>query len=352
MAAVSMNLNGPLTWYSQHLNYSAAEAFCYARDGHLATVSSVRDNVLALELCGTADCWIGYALIDGAWEWMDGTPSNFTSFPRGLPPWRNEPTAGNQGVLGAFIQPSRVGWSWGHDKLSSQRPFVCRALNSTRSEHPTRAGNFTVHEMRLSYTAADEYCVALGGHLAFLGSWEESLAVHALTVPVGECWIGYNEDEVREAHGGPEYAWTDGHEVGFSERAWPYGGPPWSRHGRWQRWPGVTGRITYEVTASYMIRDEPGYWNDGAWEETRCFVCRHLGRSASWWLEYVPRFARAMHGGVLAIVLLLCAAGVIGTMACIYCICRRLRRMRLTREQRAPLTKAQSAGSSYDEHAL
>ena len=101
--------------------WNAAEAFCQAEGGHLASVgSSATEDYLTKGLAnrGYDRAWFGGSDIEeeGTWKWADCTPWEFTFWKAGEP----NNFGGNQHCLWHHIYHS-----WDDYKCSEEQVFVC-----------------------------------------------------------------------------------------------------------------------------------------------------------------------------------------------------------------------------------
>ena len=92
-------VNGPLTYFAAHMNYTMAEAHCVSIGGHLASVHSTQENSVLTSLCHYEECWIGFNDIDeeGSWKWIDGTVGSYSV------------AGGSEGFLDGFEAPWQPG---------------------------------------------------------------------------------------------------------------------------------------------------------------------------------------------------------------------------------------------------
>jgi hypothetical protein len=162
-------------FFKEPKSWRAAENACLAGGGHLARISSPRDNERVYSLCGgapaTQRCWIGLtdSRTEGHWVWADHhRAGRFLQWALG------EPNNGGvkDGEKGeedcAYIHGpgyavgARKGsnWAnkrrqWGDHACGMKMPFVC--------QYPS---DFVHLHQPLSWPTAELHCTAMGGHLA------------------------------------------------------------------------------------------------------------------------------------------------------------------------------------------
>ncbi|KAL1503384.1 hypothetical protein AB1Y20_011435 [Prymnesium parvum] len=115
---------------------------------------------------------------------------------------------------------------------------------------------FEYYASPLSWSNAEEACVARGGHLASIRSEEENTHVKQLCLE--PCWIGYTDRAVEG-----RYVWTDGALQGYSN--WNAGEP--------------NGQAYEDTDAAYMYIStndwvRAGKWDDTSLSEEKPYVCR------------------------------------------------------------------------------
>ena len=104
--------------FHEQISWSAAKAKCESLGGHLATVTTKKEQDFLVQLKGQGfSCWIGlYADEDGKWNWVTGEEMSFTQWdpgePNGFPYERY-----------AAIWP--VNWNDLCDDSFEQEGFVC-----------------------------------------------------------------------------------------------------------------------------------------------------------------------------------------------------------------------------------
>lgn len=122
-------------YFDQPLPWAEAEAACVVRGGHLASLHSTRENLLAHALCSEA-CWIGFtdATYEGIWIWSDGSGFNFSQYPDNRPPWNpGEPNGRTHETTdAAYMYPRSNAWvtagRWDDDDMRKRKPFLCKRM--------------------------------------------------------------------------------------------------------------------------------------------------------------------------------------------------------------------------------
>src|SRR5690606_32247992 len=100
-----------LVFVATPATYLDAKAACAAMDAHLAYLKTAAVDMVAEELVGTTDTWIGLTdrAVEGTFVWDDGTPLSFTNWHAG------EPNDGGDDPIAedcVIIAGARVGKGW------------------------------------------------------------------------------------------------------------------------------------------------------------------------------------------------------------------------------------------------
>ena len=285
-------VNGPLTYFAAHMNYTMAEAHCVSIGGHLASVHSTQENSVLTSLCHYEECWIGFNDIDeeGSWKWIDGTVGSYSvaggseGFLDGFEaPWQPGEPNGKywEKTDGAYVYPATnlyvQAGSWDDDDISKERAFVCRQQHvETRwapsppppPPRPTRVGPFVFVASQKDWVSAEAECVGLGagGHLASVHSKAENDAVSELC-HYEECWLGFNDRAVEGT-----WVWSDGSAASFDDfenkvAPWNPGEP----NGHSTIDDPTDGCYMYPANNPWVVA---GSWDDDDVGKARAFVCR------------------------------------------------------------------------------
>ena len=127
--------------YDQELGMIAAEEFCIGEGGHLASVTSKKENSKIYNMTNYTYYWLGGKRSGAKWKWLDGRDWNYQF-------WRT-------GTLMSTKQPTNeVGedcisvssWYWYDDHCHLKRPYVCLIQSTAAFGKPVTAasGNRTL----------------------------------------------------------------------------------------------------------------------------------------------------------------------------------------------------------------
>ena len=220
----------PMTW-------TDADAACRALGGHLATIDSAEENHWVHGwFAQTFVCWLGaHRGDDGQWQWVTGEPFTWTNWAGGEP----SDTGGEEKYLNfgssrlTFFRKDDTwndhrntgdnsGWwltypvcEWEPPALPPAQPApAARAAGLARSSLRTFGGHWYARiNESMTWEEAEAVCVALGGHLACIGSDEENTFVFDQFAGDRYCWLGATD----AGHEG-EWRWVTGEPFNFT--AW------------------------------------------------------------------------------------------------------------------------------------
>ena len=97
-----------------------AETRCKDFGGHLVSVHSPKENKFVSDLMlGSHDVWMGGSdLVEGEWQWSDGTAFGYTKW------WHAEPN--NDG--GEDCVSLRIGETWNDQPCDRKNKFICKIM--------------------------------------------------------------------------------------------------------------------------------------------------------------------------------------------------------------------------------
>ena len=246
------------------LPWGSAEDYCVNHGGHLASVHS-REDQRALEILigdhctegeayrwsGGETCnwdsdsvWIGMHDIHSeagcnadAFVWTDGTHTDFAAWSNGEP---NDWLCGTDGTVGGSgdqciavcddvnlvgmgedcvtTMPSRS-HQWNDQECTIAHRFMCGFCGGGVAK-PT---HFTYTDESLTQMAAEDACIARGGHLASAHGQHDADIWDQLIPANTEVWIGFHDRDMEAGCDGDKFRWTDGTETDFTN--WSQGEP-------------------------------------------------------------------------------------------------------------------------------
>ena len=101
-----------------------AEAHCKGYGGHLVSVHSPKENKFVFNLMVGNDVWMGGSdLVEGEWQWSDGTPFGYTKW------WHAEPN--NDG--GEDCVSLRISMEWNDQPCDRKNKFLCKIMFAKNS---------------------------------------------------------------------------------------------------------------------------------------------------------------------------------------------------------------------------
>ncbi|MFH1131340.1 MAG: C-type lectin domain-containing protein [Pseudomonadota bacterium] len=246
---------GGLTW-------TAAEEKCMSRGGHLAWITTEKENKIVLEVCEATraqGCYIGLKYPYKSWE--SGIPVSYTN-------WHPEDFKNLQDGQTWMFTSLKYGadkagmWDDG-DFTGSSEPYVCRVpadadLSNAIAVRPV-SGSYghiiAAFEKGLGWTLARNACAKMGGDLVWITNEEENalvLEVCEMTNAQG-CSIGLRY---------PYKSWVTGLPVTFTN----WNPDDFSDTENEQVW--IYTRLRYGAAAA-------GTWDDADLEKSdEPYVCR------------------------------------------------------------------------------
>ena len=99
------------------LDWDEAKAYCEARGGHLATITSEEEDAFVQKLAPSGGCWVGATdrETEGTWKWITGETWSYTNWGSG------EPNNANSGEDALEFHSSY----WNDNNESGKKPFIC-----------------------------------------------------------------------------------------------------------------------------------------------------------------------------------------------------------------------------------
>ncbi len=193
--------------YYDTLTWEEAKAACEAKGGHLATITSEKEQYL-LELCNDKDqkLWIGgYKNADGQWCWVTGEPWEYENWGEGEPNNSSNVVAGENC---AAMWPRK--WNdLANSNVYEQSGYICE-WEAPGSTSGAEDDGYTGHRYEFySAKAADAglvtweqakwRCEWKGGHLAVIESQAENDFLYSEMKKNGyeNAYFGYSDKETK-----------------------------------------------------------------------------------------------------------------------------------------------------------
>ena len=240
--------------YYDTLTWEEAKAACEAKGGHLATITSEKEQYL-LELSNdkNQNLWIGgYKNADGQWCWVTGEPWEYENWGDGEPNNSSNVVADENRVA---MWPEK--WNdLANGNIYEQNGYICEweATNDEGTvEEDGYAGHvyefYTLPESEwesgpITWEQAERRCEWKGGHLAVIESQAENDYLYAAMKQKGyeNACFGYSDKETEGS-----WKWVNG--VQSSYINW-HSGEPNNQNGD-------------EDYAMFYQKFDDGTWNDG-----------------------------------------------------------------------------------------
>ena len=107
--STTISENNQHVMYKEARTWEEAEEFCFHKGGHLASVSTEEEWNEIITVIGDEQVWVGGTdqVKEGEWEWIDGTPWNFTKWNTKSGPHKDYEFAIDANCLGIFRQEMR-----------------------------------------------------------------------------------------------------------------------------------------------------------------------------------------------------------------------------------------------------
>ena len=240
--------------YYDTLTWEEAKAACEAKGGHLATITSEKEQYL-LELSNdkNQNLWIGgYKNADGQWCWVTGEPWEYENWGDGEPNNSSNVVADENRVA---MWPEK--WNdLANGNIYEQSGYICEweAVNDeSTAEEDGYAGHvyefYTLPESEwesgpITWEQAERRCEWKGGHLAVIESQAENDYLYAAMKQKGyeNACFGYSDKETEGS-----WKWVNGVQSAYTN--W-HSGEPNHQNGN-------------EHYAMFYQKFDDGTWNDG-----------------------------------------------------------------------------------------
>lgn len=240
--------------YYDTLTWEEAKAACEAKGGHLATITSEKEQYL-LELSNdkNQNLWIGgYKNADGHWCWVTGEPWTYENWGDGEPNNSSNVVAGESCVA---MWPEK--WNdLANGNIYEQSGYICEweaANDESTAEQDGYAGHiyefYTLSESEwesgpITWEQAERRCEWKGGHLAVIESQAENdyLYTAMKQKEFENAYFGYSDKETEGS-----WKWVNGEQSPYTN--W-HSGEPNNQNGN-------------EQYAMFYQKFDDGTWNDG-----------------------------------------------------------------------------------------
>lgn len=228
-------------------NFTWLDAVAYAPrlGGYLATIDGQAEQDFVASLASSSlgsgsSAWIGLndRRIEGNFEWVEGSPVNYSNWNPGEPN-----NLGDEDCTELYVGGG-AGGKWNDAPCSYSKAaiieipapaFIVDVVNPANNKRYV-----AVNGMR--WLAAESLAVALSGHLVSIGSPAEQAFVQSIVAPIPQLapfWIGLNDRAVEGS-----FVWTDGTPLSYLN---------WS--------PGEPNNVGDEDAVELQ---QNGQWNDRA----------------------------------------------------------------------------------------
>lgn len=252
--------------YYDTLTWEEAKAACEAKGGHLATITSEKEQYL-LELSNdkNQNLWIGgYKNADGQWCWVNGEPWTYENWGDGEPNNSSNVVAGESCVV---MWPEK--WNdLANSNTYEQSGYICEWEASDVAEE-TQVEGYTGHLYEfytlpesewesgpITWQQAERRCEWKGGHLAVIESSTENFLLYSAMKAKGyeNAYFGFS-DESSEGN----WKWVDGTSTAYTN--W-HSGEPNNQDG-------------IEHYAMFYEKFQDGTWNaaDGIIDAGCAYIC-------------------------------------------------------------------------------
>ena len=236
------------------LTWEEARAACEAKGGHLATITSEKEQYL-LELSNdkNQNLWIGgYKNADGQWCWVTGEPWTYENWGDGEPNNSSNVVAGESCVA---MWPEK--WNdLANGNIYEQSGYICEWEESDSESDAVNDGYtghvyefYTLPEPEwesgpITWEQAERRCEWKGGHLAVIESQAENDYLCTAMKQKGfeNAYFGYSDSETEG-----DWKWVNGAQSSYIN--W-HSGEPNNQNGD-------------EDYAMFYQKFDDGTWNDG-----------------------------------------------------------------------------------------
>ncbi|NXX44081.1 MRC1 protein, partial [Tricholaema leucomelas] len=250
-----------------------ARDFCRKHGGDLAVIQSESERTFLWKYIFYKDWgnnfYIGLSVsLDKTFRWMDGTPVNYVAWAP------NEPNFANNDENCVVMYTQTGGWN--DLNCGSVELFICERLNYTvrpsvaPTSPPPQGGcpedwllfdnkcfkGFGLNENdTLTWHAARNTCISLGGNLATISTKETQASLMALLKStVTDTWVGLND--INHEH---TYLWTDGSPVYYTN---------WAKDSR---------SYYSKDDCVYLMKnpvEQAGKWKDEECKTSKSYICQ------------------------------------------------------------------------------
>jgi len=207
-------------------NWNSARKICENENAEITSILTSKENAFIKDLMRRSNEKVGFWLggndknLEGSWEWIDGTPVEFTDWQRGQPNNLNN----EQDCM--FLWLSDYKW---HDEACTDwknLPTICKKrgehIESELSEKCDDGWNeyaatgscYKVLRNASEWSVAKASCQAEGAELSSIESSQEWNFVKDFLTQTGysadKVWLGGTDDNVEDT-----WKWTDGSQASF-----------------------------------------------------------------------------------------------------------------------------------------
>lgn len=164
--------------YENVTTWTFANDLCVALGGHLATVTSPAENAVVTDLVqsGSDDTyWLGASAPENSdkdYQWVTGESFSYSNWMSGQPS-----AGGEKGTKQRFLEIVKsYDCQWNDVKNTNKKGFILEIDIDEYSPVATQTYNgnkYLLFDKNTTWTEADAFCKALGGHLLYTNNEEE-----------------------------------------------------------------------------------------------------------------------------------------------------------------------------------
>lgn len=163
--------------YGSSVKWSTAKKLCENLGGHLAVITSSKENAAVSALvtaCGK-NCWIGAtdSAKEGSWKWVNSSSFKYKAWAEG------QPDNAGKGQDYAYISGKTGQWMDGYSTATAY--FICEYENSVKLKNsfydPVSNHTYEYYAEALTWDEAKQFCSYKGGHLLTVSTAAEQNAI-------------------------------------------------------------------------------------------------------------------------------------------------------------------------------
>ncbi len=187
--------------YESKEAWDYAEKLCEYFGGHLATITSAKENEVIKELMASAKgnwYWLGahnyvdsdWNKTNGPWSWVTGESFSYTNWYSGEPS-----QSGNNATREHFLElrtANNCTWNDKSNRAVNEDGFILE-IDNVNPDKPTGmtawgTSQYKVFNTSMTWTEAEAYCESIGGHLATAETGDEYVFLADLVTSGSKAW--------------------------------------------------------------------------------------------------------------------------------------------------------------------